>query len=151
MIELHHETEIQSAVETVFAAIVDLRGYDRWLTPSKSYPGTTEISADPITAGTTYVESGPSGVRRGTVTELRPPTRVTFHQPMTMKPRDLGIIDITVSYTLTPTAASVQVDRVTTLTIPWPLKLVQPLVARQFRREIQRTLLALKAYAESTP
>jgi hypothetical protein len=68
---------------------------------------------------------------------------------MTMKPRPLGIIDIDVSYTLTPTAVSVHVGRVVTLTIHWPLKLIQPLVVRQFRREGERTLLALKAFAET--
>ena len=88
-------------------------------------------------------------MRHGTVTEFEPPTRVTFHQPMTVKPRPLGIIDIVLRYTFTPTAASVHVGRVVTLTIHWPLKLIQPLVVRQFRRESGRTLLALKAFAET--
>ena len=58
MVEIHQETEIHSTAATVFGVIVDLRGYDRWLTPSTAYAGTTDISADPIAAGTTYVESG---------------------------------------------------------------------------------------------
>jgi uncharacterized protein YndB with AHSA1/START domain len=151
MVELSFETEIHGPADTVFQAIVDLRGYGRWLGSSAAYAGTTEISTDPIAAGTTYVESGPSGVRHGTVTELRAPTRVTFHQPMTMRPRLFGVIDIHVIYTLTPVAAGVHVGRVLTLAITWPLKLVQPLVVAQFRRESQRTMRALKVFIETPP
>ena len=91
MIEIHQEADVHCSAEATFAAIVDLRDYNRWLTRSSACPGTTDISTDPITAGTTYVESGPQG----------------------------------------------------------PLKPVRPLVLRQFRRESERTLLALKAHAEA--
>jgi hypothetical protein len=67
---------------------------------------------------------------------------------MTMKPSLLGIIDIHVTYTLTPTPAGVHVARLVTLTLPWPLKLLQPLVLRPFRQESQRTMHALKTFAE---
>jgi uncharacterized protein YndB with AHSA1/START domain len=148
MVELSFETEIHSSADTVFQLITDLRGYDRWLTSSAAYAGTTEVSTDPIAAGTTYVESSTSGVRHGTVTELDAPSRVTFHQPMTMKPRLLGIIDIHVTYTLTPTAGGVHVGRLVKLTLPLPLKLLQPLVLRPFRQESQRTIQALKSFSE---
>jgi uncharacterized protein YndB with AHSA1/START domain len=151
MVRLSLEIDIHSSAETVFDAIVDLRGYGRWLSTSSAYPGTTEISADPIAAGTTYVEQGPSGVRHGAVTELRAPERVTFHQPMTMKPALLGVVDIHVTYTLTPTPDGVHVDRLVDVTIGWPLKLVRPLVLRQFRQESERTMRALKDFAESRP
>jgi hypothetical protein len=68
---------------------------------------------------------------------------------MTMKPRFLGIIDIRVRYTLTRAVASTHVRRLYTPTIPWPLKLVQPLILREMRVENERTLLALKAFADS--
>jgi uncharacterized protein YndB with AHSA1/START domain len=149
MTHIAQEVEIQAPVERIFAAIVDLHGYDRWLAASRVFDGITEISSDPIVLGTTWSEPGPNGVRRGTVTEFEAPTRVTFHQPMTMSPRLLGIIDITVGVTLTPRPTSVHVRRVVTIGIPWPLKLVQPLVVRQFRSESGRTLVALKRFAES--
>lgn len=57
------------------------------------------------------IEPSPQGVRHRTVTELEPPTLVTFRQPMTMKPRLLGVIGIAVRYTLTPTADSVLLSR----------------------------------------
>src|SRR5438552_2614602 len=149
MITIEQEIGVEAPAETVFAVIVDLRGYGRWLTPSKAYAGTVEISSDPVTLGTTYVEDSPSGVRRGTVTELETPTRVAFQQPMTMKPALLGTIDITVRYVLAPTGtAAVTVHRVVALTLPAPLALVRPVVLRQFRTEGMRTLTALKAFAE---
>jgi uncharacterized protein YndB with AHSA1/START domain len=128
MTQIRQEAEIDAPVEKIFAAIVDLRGYDRWLARSGVFEGITEISSDPIALGTTWAEHGPQGVRRGTVTDFEPPTRVTFHESMTMSPRLLGVIDITVSLTLTPTPTSVQVRRVVTIGIPWPLTFVQPLV-----------------------
>jgi uncharacterized protein YndB with AHSA1/START domain len=149
MVELSFETEIHSSADTVFQLITDLRGYDRWLTSSAAYAGTTEISTDPITTGTTYIESSSSGTRHGTVTELDPPSRVTFHQPMTMKPHLLGTIDIHVTYTLAPTPAGVRVTRLITLTLPRLLKLLQPFVLRQFRQESQRTMQALKSFTET--
>ena len=151
MVAFRLETEIHSSAERIFAAIVDLRGYDRWLDRSKSFPGITDISTDPVAAGTTFVESEPRGVRHGTITEFQPPTRVTFHQPMTMKPRPLGFIDIDVTYTLTPSGASTHLARAVILGLHGPLRLVQPLVVRQFRREGLRTMLALKAHAETAP
>lgn len=69
---------------------------------------------------------------------------------MTLTPGFLGIIDISVSLTLTPSPTSVHVRRVVTVGIPWPLKLAQPFVMRQFRVESGRTLLALKDFAESS-
>ena len=146
MTEIRLESTIRGTAEAVFAAIVDLPGYARWLAPSAAYAGTTEISADPVGVGTTYVESTSQGVRRGTVTEFQPPTLVTFHQPMTMRPRLLGVIDIRVRYTLLQGADSVLLSRVVTLTLPALLKPVQPLVLRQFRQESERTMHALKAF-----
>jgi hypothetical protein len=69
---------------------------------------------------------------------------------MTMK-LHAGTIDVILRYTLTPGLGSTRVQRVVVLAIPWPLKLVQPLVVREFRAESARTLLALKAYADKLP
>ncbi len=139
-------TDIPASAETVFDALVDLRGYDRWLSTSADYTGTTEVSTDPVAAGTTYTEPGRLGVRRGTVTELVAPVRVSFHQPMTLRPKLFGVIDIHVAYSLTPAADGVRVERVVTVTLPWQLKPVAPLVLARFRRESARTMAALKTF-----
>jgi uncharacterized protein YndB with AHSA1/START domain len=148
MTEIRQEAEINAPAERIFAAIVDFHGYRSWLATSNVFEGISDISSDPIALGTTWSEHGPNGVRNGTVTLFEPATRVTFRQPMTMSPRFLGVIDITVSLTLTPKPASVHLRRVVTIGIPWQLKLVQPLVVRQFRTESRRTLVALKGFAE---
>jgi len=151
MVELEFEADVAGPAETVFDALVDLPGYGRWLSSSSAYAGTTEISPGPIAAGTTYVERSPSGTRHGTVTEFDRPSRVTFHQPMSMRPRLLGVIDIHVTYTLTATVAGTHVTRVVRLAMPWQLRLVQPLVLRQFDSESRRTMAALAAYTGSRP
>ena len=134
MIEIREHVDVGSTADEIFATVADLRAYNRWLASSGSYAGTTEISEGQIALGTTYVETERRGTRHGTVTEFEPPRRITFHQPMTINPRSLGIvIDITVSYTLAPRDGAVSIDRVVSLGIPWPLRLAQPLVVRQFR------------------
>ena len=123
---------------------------DRWLTLSSAYHGTREISSDPVTLGTTYREPGPFGVRHGRVTESGRPAAITCHQPMTMR-LHAGTVDVVMRYTLTPADGVTRVRRVVTLGIPWSLKLVQPVLIREFRTESTRTLLALKAYADTLP
>ena len=148
--EIPSEADIHCSAEKIFDVIIDFRGQDRWLTKSSSFHGTSEISSNPVTLGTTYREPGPFGVRNGTVTEFERPTKLTFHQPMTIKLHS-GIVDVTMRYTLTPAAGSTHVKRVVTLGIPWSLKLFQPLLVHEFRVESRRTLLALKAYADKLP
>jgi uncharacterized protein YndB with AHSA1/START domain len=150
MVTFSLTAEMRGPAERVFDAIVDLRGYGRWLDSSADYAGTTEISTDPIAAGTTYVEHGGVGVRRGTVTELLPPFLVTFDQPMTMRPKLFGVISIQVTYSLTPSREGVRLDRLVTVELPWQLKLAAPLVVARFRRESERTVQALKAFVEAS-
>jgi uncharacterized protein YndB with AHSA1/START domain len=140
--------DIRCPAEKIFDLIIDFRGQDRWLTTSSAFHGTTEISSDPVAPGTTYREPGPFGVRNGTVTEFERPARVTFHQPMTMR-LHAGTVDVTLRYTLTPGSAATHVARVVTITVPWRLKPVQPVLVRAFRTESTRTLMALKAYADT--
>jgi len=148
MIDIASEVDVQRSAETVFDLIVDFRRQDRWLTKSAVFRGTSEISSDPVTLGTTYREPSAAGVRTGTVTELERPIKLTCHQPLTM-PLRAATVDATLRYTLTPTGGeSTHVKRVVTLGIPWSLRLFQPLLVRAFRRESNRTLLALKAYAD---
>jgi uncharacterized protein YndB with AHSA1/START domain len=150
MTHIRCEADITCPAEKIFDTITDLRGQGRWLARSSAFHGTTDISSNPVTLGTTYREPGPFGVRHGTVTEFERPTKVTFHQPMTMRLHS-GTIDVTVRYTLTPGDGSIHVTRVVTLGIPWTLKLFRPVLLHAFRAESRRILLALKVYADSLP
>jgi uncharacterized protein YndB with AHSA1/START domain len=147
VIEIPCETEIRAPADRIFDLITDLRGQERWLPKSSSFRGTTEVSSNPVVLGATYVEREPMGVRRGTVTEFERPTAITFHHPMKMR-AGLGTMDIVLRYTLTPADRSTRVRRAATVTLPWQLKLIRPIVVRTFRRESERTLAALEAHAE---
>jgi uncharacterized protein YndB with AHSA1/START domain len=150
MTDIASEADVHCPAGRIFDLITDFRGQDRWLARSSAFRGTTAVSSDPVTLGTTYREPGPFGVRDGTVTEFDRPAKITFHQPMTMK-LHAGTVDVTLRYTLIPRAGLTHVRRAVTITVPWPLKFVQPLLVRAFRAESQRTLLALKAYADAPP
>lgn len=150
LIELPSDADVDWPADKIFDLITDFDSYSRWLTRSSAYRGTAEISSNPVRLGTTYREPGPSGVRHGEVTEFERPNKVTFHQPMTMR-YGLGVIDVTVRYTLTPVAGKTHVSRVCAINLPWQLKLFQPVVVGQFRSESARTLAALKAYADANP
>lgn len=150
MTELKLDADIDGPAERIFGLITDFGGQDRWLPRSSSFRGTTMLSDGPVTLGSRYRESGPFGVRNGTVTEFQPPAKVTFHQPMTLR-LHAGTIDVTVVYTLTPAAGLTRLTRIVTLEIPRSLRLVQPVLIRAFRKESTRTLLALKAHAGQQP
>ena len=142
------EADIRCPAETIFDLITDFRGQERWLAKSSAFRGTNEISSDPVTLGTKYREPGPFGARNGTVTEFERPVKITFRQPMTMR-LHAGTVDVTLRYTLTPGPGATHVARVVTIAVPGPLKLIQPVLVRAFRAESARTLLALKAYADT--
>lgn len=147
-IELTCDADIRCPAETIFDLIVDFGGQERWLGKSSAFRGTHEISSDPVVLGTTYREPGPLGVRDGEVVEFERPTRVAFHQPMTGRLHS-GTIDILMAYTLTPGPASTHVHRLVTIDIPRTLALFRPIIVRAFSHESRRTLLALKAHADT--
>jgi uncharacterized protein YndB with AHSA1/START domain len=145
------EADIRAGAERVFDLLTDLRGYGRWLPRSATFRGTTEISVGLVAVGTTYVERSPVGVRRGVVTALEPPARFAFDQPMAMRPPGAGVIGIQVEIVLTPAAGIVHLRRVVQLSLTGPVRFAEPLVRRSIIAETQRTLKALKAFAEGQP
>jgi uncharacterized protein YndB with AHSA1/START domain len=151
MVDLKFEADIRASANRVFSLLADLRDYDRWLPRSSAFHGTVTISEGPIAVGTTYVEPGPLGTRHGVVTELDRPTRLAFEQPMTLKPRIMGVIGIRLLHTLTPRGASVHLLRALELSPRGAIRLAMPLVVRMFRVENERMMRTLKAYAEANP
>ena len=145
---IERHVDIASPVDAVFALICDLHDYVRWLPSAGDYEGTTEISPPPVTVGTTYVEHGRRGVRRGRVVALERPTRVVFRQPMTLRPRLAGTLDSTVTMSVAATPVGSRVTRTVELGIPTRLALVRSLIVGRYVRESERMLHALKAFAE---
>jgi uncharacterized protein YndB with AHSA1/START domain len=148
MSDLHFATTIKGSPEAIFATIEDLAGYHRWLPGSASFTGITEISNAPIGVGTTYVDAGPSGIRRGTVVEYASPTAIAFHQPMTVTGPLRGTIDIKVRCTLEAIGDETRVVRDVSVRPLGLLVLAQPLIIATIRRENERLLAALKDYIE---
>jgi uncharacterized protein YndB with AHSA1/START domain len=149
MIELTFEADIRASAGRVFSLLADLRDFDRWLPRSSAFHGTATISEGPIAVGTTYVEPGPLGTRHGAVTEMDRPTRLAFEQPMTLKPRALGVIGIRFVHTLTPNGPSVHLLRALELSPRGPVRLGMRFVVAMFRAENERMMRTLKAYAEA--
>ncbi len=147
-IELPCTAEISCAAGPIFDLIIDFGGQDRWLPMSSAFRGTQEVSTDPVQLGTTYREPGPFGVRHGEVTEFERPSKVTFHQPMTLR-FHAGTVDITLRYWLAARPGSTHVRRVVTIGVPASLRLLQPVLVRAFRTESSRTLAALKTHADA--
>src|SRR5580698_9760432 len=125
MPKLNFEIDVRAPMEQVFTLITDLRAYDTWLPGSTAFHGTTTISDGPIRVGTTYVEPGPFAVRHGRVIELVPPTRVSFEQPMTLRPGFFGVVGIRLACDLAQAADSVRVRRSLDLTFQGPVKLAR--------------------------
>jgi uncharacterized protein YndB with AHSA1/START domain len=149
VIELRWETDINASADRVFSVLADLRDYDRWLPRSTAFNGTTTISEGPIGVGTAYVEPSMLGTRNGTVTEYVRPTRLDFEQPMSLKPRALGVVGIRLSHTITAGPGSVHLVRVLQLSPRGLVKYAMPLVVPAFKAENERMMRTLKAYAES--
>ena len=82
MVDLKFEADILASADRVFSLLADLRDYDRWLPASAAFRGTVRISDGPIAVGTTYLEPGPFGTRRGVVTAMDLPSLDEFVRSM---------------------------------------------------------------------
>jgi hypothetical protein len=148
MIDLRWEAYVRANAEEVFSLLVGLRDYDRWLPRSAAFHGTMEISDGPIDVGTTYIEPGPLGTRFGRITKLVRPTELDFEQPMTMKPKALGVIGIRLFHKISPGVGSVHLVRRLELSPRGPIKIAAPLLVRAFKAENERMIRILKEFAE---
>jgi uncharacterized protein YndB with AHSA1/START domain len=148
IVEIPLEAAFECSAERVFEVVADLCGQDRWLAQSKAFRGTVDVSDNPVRLGSTYREPTPQGVRHGEVIEFEPPVRITFHQPMSLRP--FGRIDIVQRYTLEPQADATLVRRVAVIGIPACLRPLARIILSTTTRESGRTLSALKAYCETS-
>jgi uncharacterized protein YndB with AHSA1/START domain len=150
MQEMRFTILIEAPIAEAFAVVSDLADYGSWLPGSSAFGATTEISPLPIQVGTTYVDAGPAGVRRGEVVAYEPPHRTCFHQPMDLARPLRGTIDIHLCTLFEEQGAATRVTRELALGIPGALKLAALPIRYSFRRENNRVLLCLKAHLEAT-
>jgi uncharacterized protein YndB with AHSA1/START domain len=149
---IHLEITIAAPRAKIFAVLTDLPAYLTWLPQSSAFKGTTEVSSTPVQLGTTYLEPGPAGLRKGEIVEFEEPEKVTFHQPMSMKPYFLGIVlDVRVEMSLSEGEGGVTLlKRDVRLGYPWVLWPFKVLVDKEFRRESWRTMELLKKHVEGS-
>jgi uncharacterized protein YndB with AHSA1/START domain len=143
---------IEGSPEAIFDLIADMPNYGRWLPGSEAFGGTTGVSPYPVRLGTTYLDAGPAGERRGSVTGYDPPRHIAFHQTMQLKRGPLTAnIDVNVRYTFESVERATYVIRDLDLTIQIPglLRVAEPLVVWAFRKESLRILAELKRYVEA--
>ncbi|MBO9707497.1 MAG: SRPBCC family protein [Caulobacter sp.] len=150
-LKLAIEVLIEQDRRKVFDLLVDLRHYGAWLPHSTVFAGTAVIAAGPIAVGTTYVETSFWGARHGLVTALEPPARVSYSQPMTLRPGWAGVIDIHIDDVLEEAGAKTRLTRYLRLDFEGPVRFLDVAVGQAFEREIRRTQARLKAYAETLP
>ncbi|WP_125903140.1 hypothetical protein [Luteibacter rhizovicinus] len=142
-------TAIEQDCGLVFDLLTDLRQYGLWLRRSGVFRGTTAIAPGPIGVGTTYVESSLWGTRHGIINALERPALVSYRQPMALRPRWLGTVDVRINDTLATVEGVTLLTRSIRLTFFGPVRFIKQAVALAFQREIVRTQSALKEYAES--
>lgn len=142
------ETWIDRDPDLVFDILVDLRHYREWLPHSTVFQGTTTISPGPIAPGTTYVESSIWGRRNGRIVELDRPFRVSYRQPMTLRPAWLGTIDVRVEDSLTGAHSGTLLRRTLRLDFQGLIRFFAQPVTHAFATEIRRVQRRLKAHAE---
>jgi uncharacterized protein YndB with AHSA1/START domain len=148
---IHLEITIAAPRSKVFAVLTDLPAFSEWLPQSSAFKGTTSVSESPVKLGTTYLEPGPVGLRKGEVVEFEEPSKVTFHQPMSMKPYFLGIVlDVRVEMVLKEgEGGGTILERNVKLGYPAVFRPFKGLVDEEFRKESWRTMELLKKHAES--
>jgi carbon monoxide dehydrogenase subunit G len=112
------------------------------------------VTPYPVCLGTTYLDAGRAGERPGSVTGFDRPKHIAFHQTMLLERGPLTAnADIRIDCTIEPEGDATRVTRALELTIQMPgvTKVIEPLVARAFRKENARTLAELKRYVEAQP
>ena len=134
--------EIDATTPQVYAAIRALDLYPTWLTHSMVYRGTTVRTSGPA-AKLTYEDSTSVGRMRGELVEEVPDQALEFHQS---KPS--GSLDAHIRYTVDAVGTGTRVTRVGVMTTHGMLRMVQPILLRMAAQESERTMKALKIYAE---
>jgi uncharacterized protein YndB with AHSA1/START domain len=144
--------QIGASAERVFELVADMPNYRDWLPDSAAFGGTVNVTPYPVRLGTTYLDAGPIQ-KPGSVTEFDRPRHISFHHTVQMRRWFLNTdIDALIRYSFTPRDGGVFVERRLVLTFDFLRiqRLLLPLVITGFRMENNRTLAALKRYAEAT-
>lgn len=128
-------------------------GYGRWLPGSAQFGETTEVEPYPVRRGTRYHDGKPDQPGRdwrGTVTGFQPPGSLDFCHTIAVT-QLRATVEVHIHYCLEPQDAGTLVSRWLILDIEMPAitRPLRRLITSSFDKENQRTMTALKNYAES--
>lgn len=148
-----YDVEISAPAASIFDLISDLPNYGRWLPGSAAYAATTDVEPYPVRLGTRYHDGKPAEPGKewwGRVTGYQPPASLDFQHSIGVR-QLFAKIDVHIHYSLEPAGAGTLVSRWLVLDVVMPLVLrpARRAITAAFDRENQRTMSALKGYAEA--
>jgi uncharacterized protein YndB with AHSA1/START domain len=151
--DLTFTAQIRGTPERIFDLVADMPNYGRWLPDSSAFGGTIDVKPYPVQLGTTYLDAGPI-LKPGSVTEFDPPRHIAFHHTVQLRQGPLNTdVGARIRYIFEPHDDGTFVERTLVLTfdLHGVARLALPIILLGFRKENDRTLAAVKRYAETQP
>jgi len=148
-----YSSSVRAPAELLFRLLSDLPNYGDWLPGSDAFGRTTDVEPYPVRRGTRYHDGKPGEPGKdwwGEVTGFQPPGSVDFHH--TIHVRQLAAaIDVHIHYSIEGGDDGTVVTRwlVLDITLPFVFLPLRPLITASFDKENERTMAALKRYAEA--
>jgi hypothetical protein len=148
-----YSSKIAASPDVLFGLLSDLPNYGRWLPPSDEFGGTTDVEPYPVQLGSRYHDGQPDQPGKdwwGSVTGFQPPGSIDFQH--TIHVRQLRTsIDVHIHYSFEREGADTVVNRwlILDVRMPFVLRPLRPVITSRFDKENQRTMAAVKKYAEA--
>jgi len=148
-----YSSEVAASPAVLFALLSDMPKYTRWLPPSATFAGTTDVEPYPVRLASRYRDGRPGERGKewwGTVTGFQPPGSLDFHQTIPVS-QLRAMVDVHIHYSLEQMDGRTQLTRwhVMDITMPILMRPLRRLILRSFDDEIVRTMRELKEYAEA--
>jgi uncharacterized protein YndB with AHSA1/START domain len=151
-IEFELERTIQAPIDQVFARLVDIEGYNDWMTGTRSMlTRTRQTSPGEPAVGTTFVDETSRGPLPGEIAELDAPHTIVFHWWEKSKSGRFAF-EGWPSYDLQSSGDGGTLVRHRAKLVPYGVwRLATPILRRFAVKERTITVDALKASFERTP
>jgi uncharacterized protein YndB with AHSA1/START domain len=146
MIRVELDTVIERSIEDVFAQLIDLPGYRRWMPRRDLFIRSDVTSEGPMGVGTTYYDKTWMGTFRGEVVTFRAPTTIGFSE--TLRWLGMRVMEARPAYQLVATEAGTEVHHVGEGQFCGIFRLMGPMGAWMARGERKRTVRALRRTLE---
>jgi hypothetical protein len=148
-----YASTIAARPELLFGLLSDLPNYGRWLPPSGQFAATTDVQPYPVQLGSRYHDGKPGQPGHdwwGSVTGFQPPGSIDFRHTIKVRPLR-ATVDVHIHYSFEPAGHATLVTRwlVLDFAMPMVFRPLRPAITARFNQENQRTMAAVKRYAEA--